>query len=322
VRTPFVVEGASHALLDALGLPYVPIPSSHLLYETEDWSLWPRQLRTDLQISTSRAALGGLAPQLVVFDFFPNEAFAAAVIEKQLPIVLCLRQTKHLDLQLQRMGHLLPHVRRILIPHREGTFEVPAELKGRSQFVGTIARQSETRPKRIQAEGGFEVVISGGGGGYADTVGFFNLAMQAAARVREAGTRLGVRLITGPLFADWPRLKIVPDIVIVPFDAALVTTMGSADLVICQAGYNTTAELEQIPVKAIVVPGIRRWDDQFERAERLAKENARVRVFRGSTASELAESMAAFLGQPVPLLQKSEQDGAQRAAEELLGLLL
>jgi predicted glycosyltransferase len=323
VRTPFVVEGASHVLLDALGLPYTPIPSSHLLYETEDWSQWPRQERIDLQVRISRTVLESIGPQLVVFDFLPSEAFASAVMEKKLPIVLCLRQTKHLDLQLQRMRNLLPHVCRVLIPHPEGAFAIPSDLREKSRFIGTIARQNDTPPRRVDEADCFEVVISGGGGGHPDTADFFNLAMQAIARIRESGTRLRVRLITGPLFTAWPRLNIVSGIVIVPFDPALVTTFDSADLVICQAGYNTIAELEQITARAIVMPRPRRWDNQFDRAERVAGDNPHIRVFRGSTANELAGAMIEFLGQPV-LLNKNKngrQEGARKAAEELLDLV-
>ncbi len=321
VRTPFVVEGASHVLLDALGLPYVPIPSSHLLLETTDWSQWPSQERIALQASVSRTILERISPQLVVFDFLPSEAFASSVMEKKLPIVLCLRQTKYLDRQLQRMRNLLPHVCRILIPHPEGVFAVPPELREKSRFVGTIARQNEAKPRRVHKADCFEVVISGGGGGHPDTADFFNLAMQAIALIRETGVRLGVRLITGPLFTDWLRLKIVPGIVIVPFDSALVTTFDSADLVICQAGYNTVAELEQITTRAIIMPRPRRWDDQFERAERIARESARIRCFSGSTANELAGAMKEFLGQPVMLDKRGRQEGARKAAEELLDLV-
>jgi predicted glycosyltransferase len=321
VRTPFVVEGAAQLLLDTLGLPYVPIPGSHQMFETEDWSRWQRQERYDLQAGISRTVLESLAPRLVVFDFFPSEAFAAAVIEKKVPIVLCLRQTKHLDLQLQRMRYLLPHVCRVLIPHEEGAFEVPDELRERSRFVGTIVRETAANPERVREDGGVEVVISGGGGGHSETAKFFNLAMQAIACVRSGGVHLRARLITGPLFTDWPRLEIVPGIVVVPFDAAIVNTMDAADLVICQAGYNTIAELEQISARAIVVPGPRRWDDQAARAMRVAKENARIRVFSGSTAPELASEMTGFLREPVPLVQKSRPQGAGRAAEELLELL-
>ena len=40
IRTPFVVEEAAHVLLDALGLPYVPLPSSHAMNDTAAWEAW------------------------------------------------------------------------------------------------------------------------------------------------------------------------------------------------------------------------------------------------------------------------------------------
>lgn len=41
VRSVFVVEGSGHVLLDALNLPFVPLPSDHALFETEHWSAGP-----------------------------------------------------------------------------------------------------------------------------------------------------------------------------------------------------------------------------------------------------------------------------------------
>lgn len=321
VRTSFVVEGASHTLLDALGLPYLPLPSAHRLHETQDWNQWPRQKKSDLEAKISHAILESLQPHVAVFDCFPNEAFAAAVLERQLPIAICLRETAHLDLQLDRMRHFLPKVCAVLVPHNPGTFEVPPELKGKSRFVGTIARPRAEVAKPTCEKHGLEIVISGGGGGHPDTAGFFNLVLQAIVSMQKHCMNPAARLIAGPLFNDWLALKPVPGVVIVPFDPALVNTMDSADLVVCQGGYNTVAELEQITAKAIIIPGHRRWDDQFARAARLAKENPRIRVFSGSAAPELAHAMITFLEEPVTLTRPIEQQGAHKAAEYLLEFL-
>lgn len=318
LRTPFVVEGAAHIFLDALGLPYLPIPSSHLLYETTDWSQWPRQERCNLQADISNSILQNTRPQIVVFDCFPNEAFATVVVEKKLPIVLCLRETRHLEHQLQRLSGILSHVVLILIPHKEGAFELPGNLRERSRFVGTMIRPNVPKAFRTKEAGLFEIVISGGGGGHADTATFFNLAMRAVSCMRDAGIQLSARLITGPLFADWARLELVKDVIVIPFDAALMNTLDSADLVICQAGYNTMVELECVTARAMILPGERRWDDQFDRAERAAKENSRIRIFSGSTASELAGQAMEWLNQPISVMQKNVPDGARQAAEAIL----
>jgi predicted glycosyltransferase len=236
-----------------------------------------------------------------------------------LPIVICLRETAHLDLQLDRMRHFLPRVCAVLVPHNQDAFELPPELKGKSRFVGTIARPRTREARPVREKHDLEIAIRGGG--HPDTAWFFNLVLQAIVSMRNSDMHPAARLIAGPLFKDWLALKPVPEVVIVPFDPALVTTMDSADLVVCQGGYNTVAELEQMTVKAIIVPGQRRWDDQFARAASLAKENARIKVFSGSAGSELAEIMIAFLGQPITVTQPVQQQGARRAAEYLLELL-
>ena len=40
IRVQFAVEGGSHQLLESLGLPFISIPSAHVLYKTSDWSEW------------------------------------------------------------------------------------------------------------------------------------------------------------------------------------------------------------------------------------------------------------------------------------------
>ena len=63
IRTPFVVEGASHVLLEALGLPHLPLPSDHELYETGRWAAWPTRDRSSLVGEISRAILKTVQPQ-------------------------------------------------------------------------------------------------------------------------------------------------------------------------------------------------------------------------------------------------------------------
>lgn len=80
IRTPFVVEEAANALLDALGLPYIPLPSSHSMNEGLAWEGWTEDERSDLQVELSQSILRTTAPQVVVFDFLPNPTFANEVL--------------------------------------------------------------------------------------------------------------------------------------------------------------------------------------------------------------------------------------------------
>jgi predicted glycosyltransferase len=321
VRTPFVVEGPSHVLLDALRLPYAPLPSSHLMYETDEWSAWDGESRRQLCIEMSRAIVGALMPQVVVFDSFPNEAFASVVLAANLPIILCLRQAKDMERYLARLAHFIPHAHRILIPHEKGTFELPAELAVKSRFVGEIVRPFESKVTSKRSRDAAQVVIHGGGGGYPGTVDFFNIAIQAAVALRISRPNLKVRLITGPLFTDWLNLRVGPALSLVPFDPDLNATLAKADIVICQAGYNTIAELKRIATRVLVVPAERRWDDQLARSEAAAKANLHFRVVRAKTPHELACAAEEFLREPAPKLSPSLADGARNAAEIISELL-
>jgi predicted glycosyltransferase len=110
------------------------------------------------------------------------------------------------------------------------------------------------------------VVITGGGGGYPGTVAFYNLALEACARLRTSLPAIEPVLVSGPLFHEWLDLRLVDGVRLLPFDPHLNGRIAAADLVICQGGYNTLAEIAALGVPALCVPAERQSDDQFERA--------------------------------------------------------
>jgi predicted glycosyltransferase len=321
VRTPFVVEGAAHVLLDALNLPYVPLPSSHLMSSTAEWSQWSKEERSGITLQISHAILDGLQPQVVVFDCFPNIEFVKAVIERKLPIVLCLREVKSLDRYLDRLTAILPYVHRILIPHDAGMFELPESLRKKSICVGEIVRPLSVQSRPDPGLDSRRIVISGGGGGYPDTVRFYNLSLQALEKLRCSDSTLQGRLIAGPLFSDWMRLQLVNGVTVTPFVPDVPEAFSTADMVVCQAGYNTVAEALQSGTRTILAPAERVWDDQFARASRMELQHKSFRVFRGSSHVELTQMINLWLQEPQVPLETSRPDGALRAAEHLCSML-
>ena len=314
IRTPFVVEEAASALLDALGLPYIPFPSTHSMNEGPAWETWTEHERSALQIELSHSILRTTAPQVVVFDFLPNPIFANEVRKARIPVVLCLRETRRLAEYLPTVHELLDCARLIIIPHSDGAFGLPEQLAAKSRFVGQIAHQAQHYAVHEQGSPATEVVISGGGGGYPGTFEFYNLAMLATAILRKRYASLRPQLIAGPLFRDWPLLEPRDGIAMVPFEPYMTSRLAKADLVICQAGYNTIAELEQLTTKAVLVPAERQWDDQFARAERVVREKPNFRLFRGKTAAELAILVEEFLGEPVGHIECRKPIGGTNAA--------
>ena len=102
VRVPFVVEGASHDLVEAHGLPHLDFPSRHELYKSGRWEAWGVEERSRLAVSIARAIIEKLQADLVVFDCFPCENLAAAAIECRIPMALCLRKGRNWDQYLDR----------------------------------------------------------------------------------------------------------------------------------------------------------------------------------------------------------------------------
>ena len=314
IRTPFVIEEASHILLDALALPYVPLPSSHAMTESAAWATWTAAERSDLQSHVSRLILRTLAPQIVVFDCLPSPVFSAVVVEAGVPIVLCLREMRDLGGYVTHVRVLLEHVSLIVVPHAQGAFSLPEELAAKSCFVGQIARPAARLAKSVHEAHQPRVLVSGGGGGYPGTSAFYNLAMKAIAELRGVFPGLKGELIAGPLFRDWLQLQPVDGIPLIPFEPDTATRFSESDLVICQAGYNTVAELEQLGTRTILVPAERQWDDQFARADRVSRERKNFRVFRGTSPSQLAALASEFLREEIPDSAVPESDGGIKAA--------
>jgi predicted glycosyltransferase len=298
IRVLFAVEDGGHVLLEALGLPYVVLPSEHAVKETDSWASWDAHERSLLAAEVSRAILKSVRAELVVFDCVPNRALVAESFGAGVPAVLCLREMREMSKYLELMRDILPKIELILVPHNPGAFELPEPPRGKAQFVGVIVRPSPTTelPKRDASIK--RIVISGGGGGHPGTVEFYNCAMKAIGAVRERQLGIEARLIAGPLFHDWLKLDLQTGVRVIPFEPDMPGTFAAADLVICQAGYNTIAELERAGTRAIVVPAERPWDDQFARAERTARAHTHLRVVASASQAALAELVANQLSQP------------------------
>lgn len=218
IRTPFVVEEAAHVLLDSLGLPYIPLTSSHSLNKGLAWSAWTENERSAVQGEISRSILRALAPNIVVFDFLPNSAFADVVVKAGIPIVFCVREMRRLSEYLPTVRDLLDCVRLIIIPHSEGTFTLPEDLAGKCCFVGQIARDSGPSASQRRDLTAPRILITGGGGGYPGTVEFYNLASKATATLRENYPALKSQLNAGPLFRDWSLLQPADGISVTPLN--------------------------------------------------------------------------------------------------------
>jgi UDP-N-acetylglucosamine--N-acetylmuramyl-(pentapeptide) pyrophosphoryl-undecaprenol N-acetylglucosamine transferase len=321
-QLPFLISGNSHSLLESLDLPYLTIPSNSRL-DGAAWSPWNTHARNEVVYDISSAAIKTFKPQAIVFDVSPMLTVLAVAVERRIPIVLIIRKSRDMA---QYYEALRPHVNLFslfILPHEPGEFELDPSVVSRSHFVGQIVRPSAPLSQTAPASNARRsIVITGGGGGYPRTVDFYNVALAALAELRKTMPDFDAKLVTGPLFHEWSELELVDGVKISPFEAHMTATLSAADLVICQAGYNTVAEMKHLGVPTICVPAERSLDDQFERADKIAATCSHIKVWRAG-AQPLSEVIASQLH--VARSQSSAfrvtPPGARRAADLIMKLV-
>jgi predicted glycosyltransferase len=266
LQTLFVMESASEVFLEAAALPYVSVPTRNMMIRSMDaWESWTADSCKQLIRGVCNTVLDIFSPALTVFDCLPNIDVTMECIRRNIPMALCLREMIDLKSYLKMLAPVIPRFEFIIVPHEPGTFTVPDALAKRTHFVGQITRRLP--PFAVTEAADPLIVISGGGGGYQGTVQFYNLALRAFSIVRRTVPRVQGLLVPGPLFREWDELELTDGIRVHPFDPGLLDQFAKASVVVCQAGYNTIAELSNLGTPAISIPALRMFDDQRARAE-------------------------------------------------------
>jgi len=322
-RLPFLVEGNSGPLLEQAGFPHFCLP-----HRTEfaglEWSCWSGEERDGIMNELGKCLLDHLQPQVVVFDSPACSYLVDHVRHLKVPTVLCARKTRTATRTFEWAQTVFPQVDLILVPHEIGEVWIPPDIAARTHFVGPIVRLSthadNTTPVKSDSP---LVVVTGGGGGFPGTVDFYNLALSAFQLARSTLPAIEGILVAGPMFKEWNQLKLVEGIVIVPFDPELGTTLRRADVVICQAGYNTLLELSLFHTPVICVPAPRVADNQLERACQYAQRRANFTVFNDSSAELLNDHILRCLAMRTSAERPESPppQGADRAADLILSLL-
>src|SRR2546423_2483736 len=157
-------------------------------------------------------------------------------------------------------------------------YKFPASSGSKVQFCGYLRRDrgSQTR-EQIRGELGVHdeplVLVTGGGGedGYQLLT---NYVHGLSHLPRE--TKIKTLLICGPAMSeqDPRRIRLTAAhsrLLIQDFDNDLMGCIDAADLGVSMAGYNTVCEILSLRKRAIVVPRVRPVQEQWMRAERLAR---------------------------------------------------
>jgi predicted glycosyltransferase len=320
VKTPFVLEGGGDAFLDALCLPYLCLPSSHAMHRTDAWNHWQTDAKLEMSRKISASILQTLETSLIVFDTIPQPACAFAALEANIPIALCLRAIKDPESYAEMIGWLSPHISMVLIPHTNAAFTPPPIFSCPCFYVGEIVRTPAAVEHAATSDAGRQVLITGGGGGYSETVSFYNRAVRAVAEAMKLDRRISARLVTGPLFSEWHLLELADGVQVMPFEKNMFQAMAAADLIICQGGYNTIAEVGQTGTPALCVPAFRGWDDQFERCRQFAASRANVRSLESEDLPAMTNAILEMAWMPREPKPSGGRIAAVLAAERLLAL--
>jgi predicted glycosyltransferase len=319
-RLIFLVEGNSGPLLESAGFPHVSLPHESA-FAGPEWGGWPVDQRDRMLGAMTRTLLEQLAPRVIVFDSRPCAYMADEAAQLQIPTVFVARRTRTASRCFEWAVAHQDAVDLVIAPHEAGEFPVPDQIQGKTHFVGTIVRDATQTSAARAPQPGKHALITGGGGGFPGTVDYYNQALAAVGAARARVPSLRGTLVTGPMFGDWQKLQPVEGVTIIPFDPDLQATMAAADVVICQAGYNTIAELGELGTPTICMPAPRIADDQFARARSIAEQRSAFFVLTDCTTEALRDQIIACLdtprGQPGAA---SRAAGADRAAKLILDL--
>ena len=327
VRSVFVVEGSSHGVLEAMGLPCVSMPALQALRNGNGWSPWEKEDRKALVDIVADAVVESLEPDLAVYDCFPSAAFVKAAARRGIRNVLCLRKMRDFDAYMQenRVSAVLHSCEFILVPHAQEDAALPTILQDRAVYVGPIVKALPIDPTPLQIRMNLPdkriLLITAGGGGHEDTPEFLQVSLEAAALLQLKLPDLAILLVPGPLFTAWSLLNIPASIRVLPYDPLFTETCATADIVISQAGYNSAHELALLGTPTVMVPARRGFDDQFERAAQMAGQWPHIHTVADPAPDAIARVVEELLAHPQPRIRLDAPEGAYLAAAHLLRTL-
>ena len=166
----------------------------------------------------------------------------------------------------------------IFDPRVEYNFPITASEK--VEFCGYIEPQALLRDRnavrqelRIERDERLILVTAGGG---EDGHALLQTYTQALEHM-PAGARIRSLIVTGPEMSE-PQRNILnqsarrfPCVSMLEFTNDLPSYMNASDLVLAMGGYNTVCEILCLKKRAIIVPRVRPVEEQWIRAERMAR---------------------------------------------------
>ncbi|MBS1213340.1 MAG: glycosyltransferase [Proteobacteria bacterium] len=212
-------------------------------------------------------------------------------------------------------------------------YEFPEESHDKVHFCGYIARErSDKRSGEIREQIGCTedrlVLVTAGGGedGYQLLYTYLEGLSQ-----QDLGDNTRTLMICGPEMSEKRRLQIeilaqdCRNVVVQEYTTDMMACMEASDLVVSMGGYNTTCELLSLRKRAILVPRVNPAQEQWIRAERLARQGL-VRAIHPThlTPKALMDTVREELGRTnvhQSRLYQIDMGGLPRISESINDLL-
>jgi uncharacterized radical SAM superfamily Fe-S cluster-containing enzyme len=320
----------SYGSIIAPDLPFVPFPSSHEL-QSVAWT-GPQANRSPLHDlvaftgiaddqwnSDREGAPGSLVPAIVsmldmlfatyrpgavVHDTLVWSALFDAAARAGAKQAIVLRKRRDLLSFANHPKSPVAHSDLLILPYeRHEVDEILQALPANRPptiCIGRVVRAPSHSPRQVRrrlklSRSAPLIVVTSGGGGFPEVPEFYRSALDAleAAVVHQPRCEHQVVLVLGPRYEG--PLPAAPnlDLRVLSTVAWMPDLIAAASLVICQAGYNTLADVAATGVPTIVEPGERTHDDQAARASEIERDQPNVRVLirgEGPSMSQLVAS--------------------------------
>jgi UDP:flavonoid glycosyltransferase YjiC (YdhE family) len=312
-------------LIEADGFVQLPVPVDEGAFvgnprmSSRGAEYGPLEGRTERFLA---GVIGDLGTRLVVHDHAIWRPLFGAAVTCGLAQVLVLRPRPDMAEYARRLAGPSEHLRGVILAQG-----APSDLDAlRCEVVATeqIVRRSAVEPTVSwpDRDGArpLHILVCAGGGGFPDAETYFGHCLRAIAGLDEP---CDVAVVTGPLFtgsievpAGFPhRLRVCR------FERNLRSVLDGADVVVSQAGYNTTGEFLAAGTPVVVVPGGRVYDDQHRRAAASARSSPRV-VVAEPGAPSIAEALTRCRQMARRAAAGRSEDAGRLAAAEFLARVL
>lgn len=312
VELLFLTNARDPSFIAAAGIDFVQLPprldEPHADPDRASTSL-PRPLEEAALV----AALDVFAPDLVVFDTHAPRRLVRHVTANGAGAVLVLRELRKEVLRSFVESGAAGELDRIVVPHEPGDMDL-APLAGLPfVLVGPVVRdigRVDAAPSSSPASPASPLVVAtaGGGGQPIDAARYLQAVVDAHALARIAIPSLETIVVRGPYGDAPPKGADVPGLTLVRSTADLPSLLARATLVVSQAGYNAIAELRSLAKPAILVPGLRKSEDQRARAMRLVR--AKAAVLAKPEGRSIADRIEALVGSPATLAAMKDAHAA------------